>query len=117
MESIIKDQLVQYLVTKGLISKHQHAFIKNHSTAANLLESINDWLVSLKSPNRTDVVFIDFSKAFDSIVISKLLFKLESYGITGQLLCWIACFLSDRIQCVVVDRCQSSLNRVISGVH
>jgi ribonuclease P/MRP protein subunit RPP40 len=116
MESIIKDQLVQYLVTKGLISKHQHAFIKNHSTATNLLESINDWFVSLKSPNRTDVVYIDFSKAFDSIVISKLLFKLESYGITGQLLSWIACFLSDRTQCVVVDRCQSSFNRVISGV-
>jgi hypothetical protein len=97
METIIKDQLVQYLVNNGLLNKHQHAFIKNHSTATNLLESINDWLVSIKSPNRTDVVYIDFSKAFDSIVTSKLLYKLESYGVTGLLLKWIECFLSNRI--------------------
>ena len=75
MEVIIKDQLVQYLVDKGIINKHQHAFIRNHSTATNLLECINDWLVSIKSPSRTDVVYIDFSKVFD-IVTSKLLFKL-----------------------------------------
>jgi hypothetical protein len=116
MECIIKDQLVQYLTYKGLISKHQHAFIKNHSTATNILESINDWLVSIKSPNCTDVVYIDFSKAFDSTVISKLLLKLECYGISGLLLSWIRCFLSDRTQCVVVDRCQSSFSEVISGV-
>lgn len=116
MESIIKDQLVQYLNNKGLISKYQHAFIKNHSTATNILESINDWLVGIKSPNCTDVVYIDFSKAFDSIVISKLLLKLHCYGISGLLLSWIKCFLSDRTQCVVVDRCQSLFNKVTSGV-
>jgi hypothetical protein len=116
METIIKDQLVQYLVNNGLLNKHQHAFIKNHSTATNLLESINDWLVSIKSPNRTDVVYIDFSKAFDSIVTSKLLYKLESYGVTGLLLKWIECFLSNRIQCVVLDHTFSPFSQVVSGV-
>ncbi len=111
MEAIIKDQLVRYLVDKGLINKHQHAFIANHSTATNLVECINDWIVSLKSPNRTDVVYIDFSKAFDSIVSSKLLFKLQSYGITGLLLNWIRCFLSNRTQCVVIERCQSAFQK------
>jgi hypothetical protein len=82
MEVIIKDQLVRYLVDKGLINKHQHAFISKHSTATNLLECINDWLVSIKSYSRTDVVYIDFSKAFDTVVISKLLFKLECCGIS-----------------------------------
>ena len=116
MESIIKDQMVQFLVDKGLINKHQHAFIKNHSTCTNLLESTQDWLVSLHSHLRTDVVYIDFSKAFDSIVISKLLFKLETYGISGHLLKWIGCFLRDRTQCVVVDHCSSSICSVVSGV-
>jgi ribonucleases P/MRP protein subunit RPP40 len=116
METIIKDLLVQYIVNKGLINKHQHTFITNHSTATNLLECINDGLVSTKSPNRTDVVYIDFSKVFDSIVTSKLLFKLESYGFTGLLLKWIECFLSNRIQCVVLYHTYSSFNKVISGV-
>jgi ribonuclease P/MRP protein subunit RPP40 len=116
MESIIKDQLVQFLVEKGLISKHQHAFIKNHSTCTNLLESTHDWLVSLNSRLRTDVVYIDFSKAFDSIVISKLMFKLETCGISAVLLKWINCFLHDRTQCVVVDHCFSPICSVARGV-
>jgi hypothetical protein len=67
MESIIKDQLVQFLREKGFINKVKHSFIKNHSTCANLLESTQDWLVSMNSRLRNDVVYIDFSKAFDFI--------------------------------------------------
>jgi hypothetical protein len=116
MEFIIKDQLIAYLLDKGIINKHQHAFIKNHSTATNLLGSITDWLVSLHSKGRTDVIYIDFSKAFDSIVTSKLLFKLQGYGVSGVLLTWIRCFLTNRSQCVAVDRCYSPPCSVVSGV-
>jgi hypothetical protein len=103
MEAIIKDQLVRYLVDKGLINEHQHAFITNRSTATNVVECINDWIVGLKSPYRTDFMYIDFSEAFNSIVSSKLLFKVQSYRITGLLLNWIRCFPFNRIQCVVIE--------------
>jgi hypothetical protein len=116
MESVIKDQLLQYLTSKGLISKKQHAFIKNHSTATNLLECTHDWFVSLNSRHSTDIVYIDFSRAFDSIVFKKLLCKLESYGINGKLLAWIEAFLNNRSQCVVIDHCFSSVSSVLSGV-
>ena len=116
MESVIKDQLLQYLTSKGLISKKQHAFIKNHSTATNLLECTHDWFISLNSRHATDIVYIDFSRAFDSIVFKKLLCKLESYGINGKLLAWIGIFLNNRSQCVVVDQCYSSVSSVLSGV-
>jgi hypothetical protein len=116
MESVIKDQMVQFLVDKGILNKHQHAFINKHSTASNLLECIRDWQIGLNSRSQTDVVYIDFSKAFDSIVHSKLLFKLELYGITGLLLRWIEVFLSNRLQRVVLDYCFSPVCDVISGV-
>jgi ribonuclease P/MRP protein subunit RPP40 len=64
--------------------------------------------------SQTDVIYIDFSKAIDSIVTSKLLVKLEMYGITGQLLAWT--FLTNRTQRVVVDYCFSPECDVISGV-
>jgi ribonuclease P/MRP protein subunit RPP40 len=64
----------------------------------------------------TNIVYIDFSRAFDSIALSKLLFKLELYGITGKLLNWIRSFLSNRMQCVVIDRLHSQFSSVISGV-
>jgi hypothetical protein len=107
---------VSFLVEKGLISKHQHAFIKNHSTATNLLECLQDWSVGLNSRTQTDIIYIDFAKAFDSIVTSKLIYKLEFYGITGKLLKWIRGFLTDRSHRVFIDHCFSPNCSVKSGV-
>jgi Reverse transcriptase (RNA-dependent DNA polymerase) len=53
---------------------------------------------------------------FDSIVTSKLLYKLEIDGVIRLLLKWIEYFLSSRIQCVVLDHPYSPFNKVISGV-
>ena len=116
METIMKDQIVCFLLDKGIISKSQHAFMRNHSTTTNLLASLHDLSVGLNSHLYTDIVYIDFSKAFDSIVSSKLLLKLEFYGITGALLNWIKAFLSSRIQSVVMDRFFSPVAAVSSGV-
>ena len=112
MEAIIKNQLLNYFVSNNLITSSQHAFLSKHSTATNLLECINDWAVSLNNSLSTDIVYIDFSRAFDTIVFSKLLFKLQRYGVSGSLLTWISNFLHNRCQCVVVDYCFSSIKHV-----
>ena len=116
MESIIKDQLMSYLLSKGLINKHQHAFIKKHSTVTCSLESTHDWAISIHSGFAVDAVYIDFSRAFDSVVHNKLLFKLNNLGITGNLLIFISSFLSNRLQCVVTEHCFSEWVPVLSGV-
>jgi hypothetical protein len=116
MEAIIKDQLVSYLLAKGLISKHQHAFIKKHSTITNLLECTHDWAIAMHGVKAVDAIYIDFSRAFDSVVHSKLLYKLSNYGISGCLLKWISAFLTDRSQCVVLEHCFSEWLPVVSGV-
>ena len=116
MESVIKVQLVDFLTSNSLISNNQHAFLSQHSTLTNLLECTNDWFVSLNSRHSTDVIYIDFSRAFDSIVFDKLLFKLKHFGISGSLLSWIKNFLYNRKQCVVLDNCFSSVIDVLSGV-
>ena len=64
----------------------------------------------------TDVLLIDFSKAFDSVPHQRLLLKLNYYGITGNSLSWIENFLLDRTQCVQVSGTRSSWISVISGV-
>jgi len=61
-------------------------------------------------------VYIDFSRAFDSIVINKLLAKLVHYGISGNLLKFISAFIHNREQCVVLDYCFSSVTNVLDGV-
>jgi hypothetical protein len=116
MERIINDQLLAYLLRYNFITKHQHAFLKNRSTATNLLECTEDWMVALTSHHSADVIYIDFSRAFDSVVFTKLIAKLEHYDITGRLLTWISAFLHNRTQCVVLENCFSTVTDVKSGV-
>jgi Reverse transcriptase (RNA-dependent DNA polymerase) len=98
------------------ISRHQHAFIIKHSTITNLLESLHDLSVALEKSNSVDVIYIDFRRAFDSIVFTKLLYKLQCYGVSGRLLAWLSAFVTGRSQCVVADNVHSSYVDVISGV-
>ena len=64
----------------------------------------------------TDVIFLDLSKAFDSVPHERLLTKIHAYGIQGPLLSWIRSFLTNRYQRVVLRGHYSSWTSVLSGV-
>ena len=76
MERVINKTLRCYLLNQGFITKHQHGFIKRKSVTSNLLECLEDGTLNLLSRHVTDVIFIDFKKAFDIVCYNKLLFKL-----------------------------------------
>ena len=116
MESVIKQQVICYLLQHGFISKEQHAFLARHSTVTNLLESVHDWALSFHYKIPQDVIYFDFARAFDSVIHSKLLIKLQSFGIDGPLLSWICAFLSSRVQRVTAEGVSSEWVKVISGV-
>ena len=97
MESIIKDILCSSLLLLVRISKHQHAFITKLSTTTKLKEGTYDWRISLNNHNPVDVLYIDFSQAFDSVVHSKLIFQLRKIGLPDLLLSWIGSPLSYQI--------------------
>ena len=63
-----------------------------------------------------DVVFLDFSKAFDRVSHHHLFHKLHHYGIHGDILDWIKNFNLNRSQQVIIDSQQSDISRVSSGV-
>ena len=65
---------------------------------------------------QTDIILLDFSKAFDKVNHSKLLWKLHQYGIRGRELAWIRAFLGSRSQQVVIDGEESESIPVTSGV-
>lgn len=116
MERIINTQIINHLRSHNLISKQQYGFLKRRSTCTNLLDCLNDWTLSFTNRYSSDVVYIDFSKAFDSVSHSKLLMKLSAYGISGNLLLWIESFLSNRMQAVRISNCLSPYYPVSSGV-
>ena len=116
LESIIAAELTDFLLSHNLISKAQHGFLKRHSTSTNLLESLNSWTLSLSNHKSVTIAYVDFQRAFDSISHAKLIHKLTSYGISGNLLLWIKAFLTGRTQSVRVGISISHPCLVTSGV-
>ena len=76
----------------------------------------DEFIQNFKGKTQTDVVVLDFSKAFDVVPHQRLLHKLDHYGIRGTALNWIQNFLTNRTQKVVVDGSSSESARVKSGV-
>jgi len=116
METVIKDEMLSFLLKHNKITKQQHGFLSKRSTVTQLLECVNDWSLALNYKQSVDCIYIDFAKAFDSVVHSKLCAKLAAIGIKGKLLNWIVSFLSCRTQQVKVGGQLSSTVNVISGV-
>ena len=73
------------------------------SCETQLVEFIHDLAGNCHAGEQTDVLVMDFSKAFDKVGHERLLRKITSYGITGLTHQWIRGFLSDRKQRVVLD--------------
>jgi hypothetical protein len=81
-----------------------------------LLGFINEASVALERGGQQDLLVLDFSKAFDSVSHSLLIHKLRHYGICGKVNSWIASFLSNRQQSVLVNGERSASVAVDSGV-
>ena len=69
-----------------------------------------------KGTKGVDAIYLDCKKAFDTVPHKRLLAKLEAYGISGKVLGWIKCFLSDRSQKVSIKGVLSDPLPVLSGV-
>jgi len=80
------------------------------------LECVNDWTISLQNKKSTTVAYIDFSRAFDTVSHVKLLARLYSYGIHGDVLLWIQNFLANRTHQTRVGWSLSSVIDLLSGV-
>ena len=74
------------------------------------------WTVIIDEVGAVDAVYLDFAKAFDTVPHQRLLVKLASYGIYGQVLQWIRSFPRERRQRVGVAGSFSSWIEVLSGV-
>ena len=115
-ERIIRNTMVSYLEDNYLLSNKQHGFRKGRSCLTQLLSHYDAILRNLNSEDETDVIYLDFSKAFDKVDHGLLLKKLKHYGIGGKLLDWIREFLVNRKQIVTVDGIHSEPADVLSGV-
>ena len=116
LEQFVRDAVVSHMEDNGLYSDCQHGFRKGRSCVTQLLEVMDDFTRLLDDGNAIDVLYLDFQKAFDTVPHKRLLYKLKSYGISGNLRGWITDFLSDRTQVVRVGSSYSLESKVTSGI-
>ena len=112
LESIVRDKIIDHMKKNKLFSEKQFGSICGRSTQLQLLKVLELWTESLDKGLNTDVIYMDFRKAFDTVPHRRLIGKLESYGLTG----WIEAFLSNRTQKVVINGEASDVRPVISGI-
>lgn len=112
-ESLVYDIIKDVL--SPLITDLQHGFVKHKSTSSNLISFYQFLISSLEQGCLVDVVYSDFSKAFDKVNINILMSKLSALGISDPLLSWLQSYLTSRTQIVQVENFVSDNFSVPSG--
>ena len=115
-EKILKKRIEEHLRLNSVISPLQHGFQKGRSTVTAMLQAVNDWTTCLDQGISTDVIYFDFSKAFDKVSHAKLICKLQQVGIHPRIIRWICSFLLNRTFRVRVNSTLSRPRNAPSGV-
>ena len=115
-EKIVFDQLYQYFTDNDLIFTSQYGFRKLHSTELASIELIDRIAQYMDSGKLALSIFLDLSKAFDTLDHSILLDKLKFYGISNTPLKWFQSYLRSRQQFVEFDGTCSGITFINTGV-
>ena len=94
----------------------QHGFLPRKSTVSQLSQNVHQFANALERRQQVDVIYLDFSKAFDRMSQEKFQFKFECLGIGGSLLAWFRSYLSGGRHRVVIGNKSSDYLPVTFGI-
>ena len=116
LETLVSHQLKEFLLKNNCLSNFQSGFRKKHSTVTTALKVVNDFIETLDKNQHCAALFLDLSKAFDTVDHAILLERLVNIGISKQTVLWFKHYLSDRTQCTQVKGVTSSVLNIKNGV-
>ena len=116
MEKILKDEIATFLETHNIIADTQHGFQRGKSCTSNLILYWDMLTKYVDSGIPVDVIYLDLSKAFDTVPHKRLIAKIKAHGIEGDILNWIEEWLRNRKQRVVLNGEVSEWMDVTSSV-
>ena len=102
-ERVVFSQLYEYFHKNNLFYDSQYGFLKNHSTEYAAMELTDKVLKDIDEKNISFAIFMDLSKAFDTLDHNILIKKLAHYGINGTPLEWPTSYIIGRSQYVEID--------------
>ncbi len=116
LESILKDDIMEHLLSNGLIKDSQHGFMRGRSGTTNLVTFLEKATLAKDNGKPMNVVYLEFSKAFDKVLHRRLLRKMGGKKISKEVIKWIENWLTGRTQRVKVNGEMSEEGDVDSGV-
>lgn len=116
IEKILKCRILKFLNRHNIISDHQYGFREGKSTEDAIHKLTSEIYRALDSKTPALCIFVDLSKAFDTVSHQKLLEKIKCYGLRGKMYNLIKSYLSDREQYVEIDGTISSARTITFGV-
>ena len=116
LEKVVHKNLYTFLEKNKVLYASQYGFRKNRSTVNAITELVCQITNAIENKQNALSVFLDLSKAFDTIDHKILLRKLEFYGVRGLALNWFQSYLTDRKQYVLYNNVQSQTLDITCGV-
>ena len=102
-ERVVLQQITNIIEKKLIYHHYQSGYRKNHSTATLLAKLRDDIKEAMKASEITLAVSTDYSKAFDTIDFSVLIWKMYTLNFSKRFLYWIFSYLTDRQHFVQID--------------
>ena len=115
-EKVVHKQLQNYFEINNLFNQNQYGFRKNHSTELAIAQITDNILWEIENKQTPLSIFLDLTKAFDSIDHEIMLSKLKYYGIKNTELNFFKSYLSNREQYVDLDGTKSNKEIITTGV-
>ena len=117
LEPIMYNRLYKYLKTEKNVYPKQFCFQRGHSIEHAIVKLANQIYESFERNKYTLGVFIDLSKAFDTVNHSVLIKKLQMYGVRGVNLAWFCSYLANRKQYISLGHdLKTSTQNILCGV-
>ena len=115
-EKLIYSRIYDFLISKNVLYEKQFGFRKNHSTSHAINYSVKYVSDKIEQKKHVIGIFLDLSKAFDTICHNKLMVKLHSYGIRGNCLELLKNYLLNRKQITKFNNIKSDSQNIVFGV-
>ena len=116
MEILMYDRLISYMLKHNILFEYQFGFQKGKSTHMALITLLDRITEALGNGDYVVGVFIDFSKAFDTVDHAILLDKMSIYGVRTMALRWFKDYLTGRSQYVTYNGFKSNNSEIKCGV-
>ena len=117
MEQLVRNEAMEHMMTNNLLStSFQHGFVHGRSCTTRLHAVLDKWNEAIEQGDSIEAIYLDFTKGFDMVPHQRLIIKLKGYGTCGKVLHWIAAFLDERRQRVIVNGSKTSWSPVTNGI-